>query len=101
MFDWAEHIIEIVNEMDTLALEDLVEFLSLGVRRFLIRGYGYSAGINHSRPNLEIHTSLHVGSVNYEVTRNGKGKTLGDRRHVRTDGGKSCGSGGRSLSSSS
>lgn len=101
MFHSAEHTLEIVNIMDNLVLEDLVEFLSLSRRRLLIRGYRYSTGINHSGPNLEIHTSLRDRFVNHEVARICLRKLIGNERYARTDGGKYFGSGGLSLSSSS
>ena len=101
MFHSVEHTVEIVNIMDNLVFEDPVEFLSLSVRRFRIRGYRYSTGINYSGPDLEIHTSLRGRFVNQEVSRICLRKLVGNGRYARTDGGKSFGSGGLSLSSSS
>lgn len=36
MFDLVEHIVEVVNIMDTFVLEDLVKLFSLSVRRVLV-----------------------------------------------------------------
>lgn len=69
MFHSVEHMVEIVNFMDTFILEDLVKLFSLSVRRVLIGGYRYSSGINHSRPDLQINTSLHGSFVRHEVIR--------------------------------
>ncbi len=38
LFDLVEHIIEILDTMDTFVLEDLVKLLFLSIRRVLIRG---------------------------------------------------------------
>lgn len=74
MLDWIEHINEIFKLEDGLALEDQVKHLSLSLRAVLIGRYGYSTVVNHCRPYLKIHASLHGRSISYEFTRFCRGR---------------------------